>query len=184
MDVRAGWTYGWFLSVLLGLAAIGCGSDSENAAEATNSAAPAAVDAVPVTVTVVQTADVSDSIELTGTLRPLREAVIAAQVAGEVKAVYVDLGSEVKKDQPLVQIDPRTYELRLDQARATANSARAAYEKARADYERNLKLHRVGRCVRFCAGNRTGATGRGGGSLSGGERRRKKWRKSSSTTRC
>ncbi len=144
MDVRAGWKYGWFLSVLLGLAAIGCGSDAENAAEAANSAAPAEVDGVPVTVTVVQTADVSDSIELTGTLRPLHEAVIAAQVAGEVKAVYVDLGSEVKKDQPLVQIDPRTYELRLDQARANANSARAAYEKAKADYERNVKLHQSG----------------------------------------
>ncbi len=140
-------TNGKFLAVLITVAGIlgtGCRSQDEAADAAGNHRAADDRAAVPVTVTAVQSADVADRLELTGSLRPLRQAVLTAQVAGEVKKVYVELGDPVEKEAPLVQIDPRTYELAVEQARANFRSARAAYEKAKADYDRNRRLHQSG----------------------------------------
>ena len=64
-------------------------------------------------------------LEVSGTLDPDERSEVAAQTAGSVLAVNVDLGSRVRKGDVLVQLDGREAALRLDVANATAASQRA-----------------------------------------------------------
>ncbi len=116
---------------------------------------------------VVAQIDVPPRLEVSGTLDPDERSEVAAQTAGNVLAVNVDLGSRVKKGEVLVQLDGREASLRLDVANATAASQRArlglsgsqrfaaddvaevkmareAAELAAADFERSKSLFDAG----------------------------------------
>ncbi|MCE0482697.1 MAG: HlyD family secretion protein [Methylacidiphilales bacterium] len=58
---------------------------------------------------------------------------MSSKLSNRVSQVLIDDNYDVEKDQLLVQIDPRDYEVQLHQAQATAT-------KAKADYERDLAL--------------------------------------------
>jgi membrane fusion protein (multidrug efflux system) len=58
---------------------------------------------------------------------------VSPQVAGDIVAVYVQEQELVKKGQPLVRIDPSTYQREVDLAEAKRNTAEAALQKAEAD---------------------------------------------------
>jgi membrane fusion protein (multidrug efflux system) len=55
---------------------------------------------------------------------------ISARVAGQVLHVYVEDNQQVQQGQLLAQIDPRDYEVALDQARAALADAKANYQQA------------------------------------------------------
>lgn len=57
---------------------------------------------------------------------------VAPQVAGRVTALRVNDNQEVEAGQPLVEIDDRDYQVRLDQARAQQAQAQAQLDQARA----------------------------------------------------
>jgi membrane fusion protein (multidrug efflux system) len=68
---------------------------------------------------------------------------IAARVEGQVTKVYIDDNQVVKQGDPLIEIDPADYEVRLDQARAQLLSAEALAGRTARDLRRYQKLVRT-----------------------------------------
>jgi HlyD family secretion protein len=99
--------------------------------------------------------DVSEKVQATGTVQPLLEVNVGAQVNGRVTQVYVDFNSLVKKGDVLAEIDPLIYGTQvsaqaanlagqralLAQARASTESARAQRDMALVVLERTTKLY-------------------------------------------
>lgn len=87
-----------------------------------------------------------------GTLQPLRFVRVGAQVSGEIKALYVDFNSVVKKDQVLAEIDPSLFEVQvaiqesniarqdndLAQQRVQLANDQRNLERAQTQYDRGL----------------------------------------------
>lgn len=65
------------------------------------------------------------TIGVSGTLAAEEEVVLSLKVTGRVKDIYVDLGSRVRKGQPLVKLESTDFELRVQQAEAALEQARA-----------------------------------------------------------
>jgi multidrug efflux pump subunit AcrA (membrane-fusion protein) len=75
------------------------------------------------------------TLQVVGTLAARDEATVAAQVAGQLEKISVDLGDTVTNGQELVLIDTTSYEALVRQS--TANLARAQASAANA--AQNLK---------------------------------------------
>jgi len=67
-----------------------------------------------------------------GTLNAVTTVQVGSQISGQVKEIFADFNTTVKKDQVIAQIDPSTFELRVNQARADLDSAQGAVAVARA----------------------------------------------------
>jgi len=83
---------------------------------------------------------VQASVTATGTLNAVIDVLVSSQVSGNIKELYADWNSKVKKGQLVALIDPQIFQAQVEQAQAVANSARAAsltagaqVEKAKAD---------------------------------------------------
>lgn len=74
----------------------------------------------------------TDDAQVDGHLVP-----VSCRVYGTVEKVLVEDNQEVKAGDPLVAIDPRDIQARLDQTRGSLAQARAQLEGARADLERS-----------------------------------------------
>ena len=98
--------------------------------------------AVEVGIVTLQTQPVSLVAELPGRTAAYRVAEVRPQVNGIVKKRLFTEGSEVKAGQVLYQIDPATYQAKLDSAGAALAKARAVEHSAR------LKAERYGNLVR------------------------------------
>jgi len=61
--------------------------------------------------------DVPIYLDALGTVTPLATAVVQAQVSGVLTQVFYHEGQIVKAGEPLVQIDPRPFQMALEQAR-------------------------------------------------------------------
>jgi membrane fusion protein, multidrug efflux system len=85
-------------------------------------------------------ADIPIRMEALGTVTPIAAATVRAQVAGVLTQIHYTEGQVVKRGQPLVQIDPRPFQLALDQAIAQAQRDQAQLENARVILERNRTL--------------------------------------------
>lgn len=81
-------------------------------------------------------------LHVVGTLRAQDEAIIAAQVAGQIEATRVDLGDRVTAGQELVLIDTTSYEALARQAAANLARARAAAANAAQNLSRIQELRR------------------------------------------
>ncbi len=72
----------------------------------------------------------------TGVIRARTESNLGFRVAGKIAERLVNAGDLVKKDQPLLKLDPVDYQLALESARAAVEVARAADTQARLELER------------------------------------------------
>jgi len=79
-------------------------------------------------------------IEAVGSLTPVEETVVAAEVDGVVKEYLVDEGDRVARGQVLVRIKDTDYLLAVDAARAALKLAEANLENALAQYGRMKAL--------------------------------------------
>ena len=96
--------------------------------------------AVP-TVQIVKLAGAkSGSLNLPGEVQAFASAPIYAQVTGYMQKWYFDIGATVKKGALLAQIDPRTYQAALDQARGALARDNATLANARVDLSRYQTL--------------------------------------------
>jgi RND family efflux transporter MFP subunit len=66
------------------------------------------------------------AVDATGFLLPHEAATLSVKVAGRLMNLAVDLGSAVKPGDLIAQVEPRDYELRVQQAEAALAQARAA----------------------------------------------------------
>jgi HlyD family secretion protein len=103
----------------------------------------------------VTVGDVVERVQATGTVQPLLQVNVGAQVNGRVTNVPVDFNSVVKKGDVLAEIDPLIYgtqvsanaanlaaqRAQLAQAKASLESMKAQVETSRIAFERTEKLY-------------------------------------------
>jgi len=73
----------------------------------------------------VEKGPITAAVSATGTLNPVISVLVGSQVSGQIKELYVDFNSPVKKDQVIARIDPESFELRVRQAMADLEATRA-----------------------------------------------------------
>lgn len=83
---------------------------------------------LPVVTSEVANGDLVLTINTTGQVRSDAEARIRAEVAGTVERVRVRPGDRVRKDQPLVELDPRPFDIDLAEAEVALQQAQQQYE--------------------------------------------------------
>ena len=76
------------------------------------------------------------NVTATGTLNAVVDVLISSQVSGNIKALYADWNTKVKKGQLVALIDPEIFQSQVDQAQATYRSAHAATVTAQAQVEK------------------------------------------------
>ena len=74
-----------------------------------------------------------------GTLNAVTTVQVGSQISGQVKEIYADFNTPVKKDQVIARIDPATFELRVNQARADLDAAEGAVAVARSGSPRSKR---------------------------------------------
>ncbi|HEY4013091.1 MAG TPA: efflux RND transporter periplasmic adaptor subunit [Polyangiaceae bacterium] len=103
----------------------------------------------------VSQGDVAEKVQATGTVQPLLQVNVGAQVNGRVTQVYVDFNSTVKKGDVLAEIDPLIYgtqvnaqaanlagqRAQLAQAQASTQSAKVQRDTALIVFDRTRKLY-------------------------------------------
>src|SRR5687767_4064756 len=67
-----------------------------------------------------------------GTLNAVTTVQVGSQISGQVKEIHADFNTPVKSGQVIARIDPATFELRVNQARADLDAAQSAVAVARA----------------------------------------------------
>ena len=87
------------------------------------------------------------AITASGTVNPVITVQVGTYVSGVIQARYCDYNTEVKEGQLCAKIDPRPYQVTVDQDKANLAVARAQIVKDKANlayakvtYERNQKL--------------------------------------------
>jgi RND family efflux transporter MFP subunit len=85
--------------------------------------------------------DVVEKDEYEGRIVAAQKADVRARVQGHLTKILFKAGQMVKKDDPLYEIDPRTYQAALDGANAQKKAADAAAEYAKAEAARARSLY-------------------------------------------
>jgi HlyD family secretion protein len=73
----------------------------------------------------IERGSITAAVASTGTLNPVVSVQVGSQVSGQVKELFVDYNSAVKKHQLIARIDPQSFSLRVNQAMADVDAARA-----------------------------------------------------------
>jgi RND family efflux transporter MFP subunit len=139
-----------FLAAFLAVAGCSGKGDAKQA-----KAAPAGKPAVSVDAAKAATGDVTEGIEVVGTLSPKYQAEIKSEYGGVVAQVYVNDWAKVRKGDPLLKVDTREGEVLLQKAKAALEMAKAGQLEAEAavaradrEYDRAVKLQESGLLTR------------------------------------
>jgi RND family efflux transporter MFP subunit len=109
--------------VLLALGLAGCRGEHPAAAQDTVRAqAPPPRE---VRVALAAGRELPRTVTATGTLAAEEQVTLSAKVAGRVETIEVDLGSRVRRGQPIARLDQTDFKLRVEQAEAALQQARA-----------------------------------------------------------
>ena len=89
----------------------------------------------------VDRSTITSQITSSGTINPLRTIEIGSQVAGYAKNIFVDYNAEVKKGDPLLEIDPSRLQTELKRAQADNKKAAADLNLTSSVYNTNKDLY-------------------------------------------
>lgn len=84
--------------------------------------------------------DMPETLSELGTVSPVATVTVLPQLSGYLTEVGYKEGQEVKKGQFLAQIDPRQYEIDLEQAQAALLKDQASLDQAHSDLSRYHEL--------------------------------------------
>ena len=91
--------------------------------------------------------DVVRTVVTTGSVNPVVTVQVGSYVSGPIQSLYCDFNTKVKAGQLCAKIDPRNYQVALDQAKANLATAKAQLVKdqaslvyAKVNYERDRGL--------------------------------------------
>jgi RND family efflux transporter MFP subunit len=93
------------------------------------------------TIQVSQVPSADNQVIFPGTLRAFKRADLSFRVDGIVIIRDITVGQKAKKDEVLLQLDPREYELSLAKAKGKVESIQAELAFAGRDYERMKKIY-------------------------------------------
>ena len=108
-------------TILLALAAAGCGKSQTADAKARDGVAK------PVATTVVVKNSVRRSVDVVGTLTAVDQVTISSEAEGTVRAILADLGDRVKAGQVLIQLDNEKQQYTYQQQQAALARTLAQY---------------------------------------------------------
>jgi multidrug efflux system membrane fusion protein len=117
------------LTVFVSFTLNGCTKEEVSAQTSRDSAAP-------VTVATVTQRDVPVQIRSIASVEAFLTVTIKSRVAGQLQRVHVSPGQEVKKGDPLFEIDPRPFEIALKEAQAQLERDSAMAKNAQIDSQR------------------------------------------------
>ncbi|HVT87584.1 MAG TPA: efflux RND transporter periplasmic adaptor subunit [Tepidisphaeraceae bacterium] len=100
----------------------------------------AAANIAPVMVAPVSRRNVPVEIRSIASVEPFATVTIRSRVAGELQKVHITPGQDVKKDDLLFEIDPRTFNIALHQAEANLERDTALANNAEVDAKRTGDL--------------------------------------------
>lgn len=81
----------------------------------------------------IERGNVVAAVSATGTLNPVVSVQVGSQVSGQIKEIFVDYNSVVKKGDVIARIDPESFALRVNQAMSDLEAARATVLTQRAN---------------------------------------------------
>jgi RND family efflux transporter MFP subunit len=96
--------------------------------------------ALLVPVTTVVRGSAAAAMSLDGTLQPVKQSTLAAQVGGNVVALLVKAGDTFRAGQPLLRLDPREPQAGVARADAAVAQAQAALTAAQQNVDRTREL--------------------------------------------
>jgi HlyD family secretion protein len=97
----------------------------------------------------VERRDVLEQVQSTGTVKPLTEVQVGAQISGRIMRVHADFNSVVKKGDLLAEIDPSIYGAQVSQSSAQVQAARASLKRSQARVSTTkLALNRIKRLAK------------------------------------
>jgi len=79
---------------------------------------------------------VQASVTATGAVNAVVDVQVGSQVSGNIKALYADFNTKVKKGQLVALIDPEIFQTQVDQAQAALGSAQSAVKTAGAQVQK------------------------------------------------
>ncbi|AYR20529.1 efflux RND transporter periplasmic adaptor subunit [Alcaligenes faecalis] len=94
---------------------------------------------VPVQVATVKTGLIDQTVNAIATVKPLQTVAVRGEVDGVLERIHFKDGQRVKAGDVLAEIDPRTYQVQLDQARGQLAQSQAQLKGA----QQELARHRV-----------------------------------------
>lgn len=113
---------------------------AQQQAAATPSSAPTQIELASSDVIMANPREITQGLEVSGTVKALNYALIKARVAGELKEITVREGDTVKAGQVLARIDPTEYQRRFEQAQEQAQAAKSQMEIAQRQADTNQAL--------------------------------------------
>jgi membrane fusion protein, multidrug efflux system len=127
------------LALVICAALAGCSSQQAKSAKA--SGPPPAV---PVGVATVKQGDFNVYLTGLGSVQAFNTVSLKTRIDGQIMQVNFREGQDVKAGDLLIVIDPRPYQVALDQANANLQKDEAQLNNAKAQYERNKVLYQQG----------------------------------------
>ncbi|HEX8893337.1 MAG TPA: efflux RND transporter periplasmic adaptor subunit, partial [Terriglobales bacterium] len=126
---------GLLLSLLLCAALAGCGRGQKNAR------ASGPPPSVPVGVATVKQRDFPVYLTGLGAVTAFNTVSLKTRIDGQITQVNFIEGQDVKEGELLIQIDPRPYQVALEQAQANLQRDEAQLTNAKVQYERMKALY-------------------------------------------
>ena len=129
------------LAMALAICALLAGCSSQSAKSARASGPPPAV---PVGVATVKQGDFNVYLNGLGSVQAYYTVSLKTRIDGQIMQVNFREGQDVRTGDLLIVIDPRPYQVALDQAKANLVKDEAQLTNAKAQYDRNKVLYEQG----------------------------------------
>ncbi len=100
----------------------------------------AAAGPMPVVIAHAGSGDMAITLIGLGTVTPLATVTVQSQISGQITHIFFKEGQTVKAGDALIQIDPRPYQVALEQAQGALARDKALLANARVDLERYQTL--------------------------------------------
>ena len=97
--------------------------------------------AIQVQTTKVKLVTIESKVSASGTILPVIQVDISANVAGEITKMYIKEGEFVEEGQVLAQLDKVRYEAELDRAKSVYNSGKSSLELTKKELKRSKALY-------------------------------------------
>ncbi|MDA0322786.1 MAG: efflux RND transporter periplasmic adaptor subunit [Verrucomicrobia bacterium] len=99
----------------------------------------------PVSVAIVEERAIAPTLELVGTVEPIRRSTVAAQTAGAVHQLMVEEGDRVETGAPLAILDAVELKIRIETLTSARSELEAMHQDRLESLKRSKKLYDKGR---------------------------------------